>query len=210
MLVRLLLAAAVASALVPSVHAQGRYSGLTCKELWHERNAILARNGYCFKTRKAQAVFGKGCFAPFGKLSKAEEQEVQRIKSLEASKRCPTSAAASKADWRGLMERPVVVGGDPDFDACGSSGEVVGLDPSGDGFLSVRSRPDGKEIDRLFNGQFVYVCEDSGSWFGVVYPEPGHSPEECNVSTPWHTRMPYTRPCRYGWVFSKYVRVIAG
>ncbi len=109
---------------------------------------------------------------------------------------------------KGLIERPIVVGGDPDFDACGSSGEIVGLDPGGDGFVAVRSRPDGKEIDRLFNGQFVHVCEDSGSWLGIVYPKPGNA--ECNVSTPWNTKMPYTGPCRYGWVFSKYVRVTAG
>ena len=86
----------------------------------------------------------------------------------------------------------------------------MGLDPSGDGFLAVRSRPDGKEIDRLFNGQFVYVCEDSGRWFGIVYPEAGQDIEQCYVSTPWETRMPYTGPCRYGWVFSNYVRMTAG
>lgn len=181
----------------------------TCEELWQERNAIFARKGYCFKSPRAQAVFGKGCFAPYGELSRAEEAEVKRIKRLEASKKCSKQTAGDSVNWRRFIEHPIVVGGDPDFDACGSSGEIVGLDPSGDGFLSVRSRPNGKEIDRLFNGQFVYVCQDSGSWMGIVYPEPGQDTGECYVSTPWNTRMPYTGPCRYGWVFSKYVGVIA-
>ncbi len=79
----------IKSVLPPSVQAQGEYSGLTCQTLWHERNAILARKGYCFKTPRAQAVFGKACFAPFGKLSKAEAEEAKLISRLEALKHCP-------------------------------------------------------------------------------------------------------------------------
>ena len=132
---------------------------------------------------------------------------------LLAKKPKKAQAVFAEADWRRLIEQPIVIGGDPDFpdlDACGSSGEVVGLDPRGDGFLSVRSRPNGKEIDRLFNDQYVYICADSGNWMGIVYPESGQDPGECSVSTPWSTRKPYTGPCRYGWVFSKYIKLIAG
>jgi len=54
-------------------------------------------------------------------------------------------------------------GGEPDLDACGGSGEVVGLHSSGDGFLAVRSGPgtDYAEIDKIYQGQLVYFCDQS-------------------------------------------------
>ena len=78
---------------------------------------------------------------------------------------------------------PVFVGAEPDYDACPSTGTVMGLDPQGDGFLSVRSGPGGRayqEIDRVFNGQHVFICSQDGPWFAVVYTtERGLN---CNVS----------------------------
>ncbi|MGH0331193.1 hypothetical protein NKZ36_22885, partial [Sinorhizobium meliloti] len=66
---------------------------------------------------------------------------------------------------------PIVIEADPNFDACGGNGVIEGLDPSGDGFLAVRSGPDSKyaEIDRLYNGEEVYLCTTKGKWLGVVY-----------------------------------------
>ena len=37
---------------------------MSCEELWYARNRIYARNGYCFNTARARAVFGAGCFPP--------------------------------------------------------------------------------------------------------------------------------------------------
>jgi hypothetical protein len=62
---------------------------------------------------------------------------------------------------RPRIDVPIYVGGEVDFDACGSSGTVEGLNPRGDGFLSVRSGPGG-HFRELYNGQPVWICEERG------------------------------------------------
>jgi len=102
---------------------------------------------------------------------------------------------------------PVMAGGNAVESACSLRGEVVGLDPYGDGFLSVRSGPGGRqflETDRVFNGQSVAICEQRGSWLGVVYGAPGLN---CELDAPRSIRQPYTGPCRSGWVYSRYVHI---
>jgi hypothetical protein len=61
---------------------------LSCSELWYKRNEIYARNGYCFKTARAKAVFGRGCFPPFGSMSGWEKQRVNELQYWEARKGC--------------------------------------------------------------------------------------------------------------------------
>jgi hypothetical protein len=91
-----------------------------------------------------------------------------------------------------------------------SSGEVVGLDPYGDNFLSVRSGPGGppyREIDRLFSSDAVRVCDRKAPWFAVVYST--RKPQEsCDIGAKG-TRRPYMGPCQYGWVHSRYIKVNA-
>jgi hypothetical protein len=65
-----------------------------CEALWRARNAIFANKGYCFESTEGQAAFGRGCFPPFGKLTAAEEADVQRIRDVEAHQRCPAVPAA--------------------------------------------------------------------------------------------------------------------
>ena len=106
----------------------------------------------------------------------------------------------------------IMIGGEEDLDAC-SNGEVTGLDPSGDGFLSVRSGPGARpyrEIDRLSNGNEVYLCGSRGRWYAIVYHQSRKHHESCGVSTPWHKRRAYSGPCRYGWVHSQFIKVTAG
>jgi hypothetical protein len=121
------------------------------------------------------------------------------------------SVSQAPAQPAGRIDVPVMVGGEAEFDGCASVGQIVGLDPNGDGFLSVRSGPGGKpyrEIDRLYNGNQVFVCGDRGPWLAVVY---GPSRDgTCGVTTPWPVRQPYTGPCRSGWIHSRYVRIVAG
>lgn len=62
-----------------------------CEALWRARNAIFANKGYCFESPEGQSVFGKGCFPPYGKLTPAEEVDVQRIKDVEAHHQCPAT-----------------------------------------------------------------------------------------------------------------------
>lgn len=67
--------------------AQG-YREMSCSELWYARNAIYAEAGYCFKTRRARAVFGRRCYPPYGHLSRGERRRVNRIQHWEDVKGC--------------------------------------------------------------------------------------------------------------------------
>jgi len=102
---------------------------------------------------------------------------------------------------------PVYVGGEADYDACGSVGEVRGLNPNGDNFLAVRSGPGSKNkmLDKVFTGQSLYVCDEKGGWYGVVYGR-----GDCGVSSPIDMREPYSGPCRSGWVSARFVEIVAG
>ena len=117
------------------------------------------------------------------------------------------SAAAQDAPIHPQV--PVIIGGDTSLDACSSNGVVVGLDPNGDGFLAVKSGPglSYPRMDKLYNGEQIHICGETDSWFAVVYTR---ARRDCNVSTPWPIRLPYTGPCRSGWVFKRYVQVTAG
>ncbi|RCW24131.1 YARHG domain-containing protein [Ciceribacter lividus] len=59
------------------------YGRMSCDELWYERNAIYAAKGYCFKTDRVRSVFGRGCFPPFGKLTRSETRRVNLIEQWE-------------------------------------------------------------------------------------------------------------------------------
>lgn len=60
-----------------------------CESLWHQRNAIYARNGYCFRTERARAVFGPGCYPPYGELAPSERRQVNRLQAEEDALGCP-------------------------------------------------------------------------------------------------------------------------
>lgn len=44
---------------------------------------------------------------------------------------------------------------------------ITGLDPNGDGFLSLRIKPNGEEIGRLYNGNKVNILTTNGKWYKV-------------------------------------------
>lgn len=46
-------------------------------------------------------------------------------------------------------------------------GTVYGLDPHGDGFLSIRKYPNATEIGRLYNGDQVEILDRSGKWLKI-------------------------------------------
>lgn len=80
-----LLVVALAPAAWPGkAHAQG-----ICENLWFERNEIYARKGFCFKTARARATFGAGCFPPYGQLSGFERRRVEDIQAEENARGCP-------------------------------------------------------------------------------------------------------------------------
>ena len=119
---------------------------------------------------------------------------------------CCWPAVARKLD---AADMPIIIGGAVSAAACPGSGDVVGLDPQGDNFLSVRSGPGGggyREIDRIHSGQRLKICDMSGPWFAVVY-DPGHTADACDVDRAWTVRQAYSGPCRQGWVYSSYVEL---
>ena len=67
---------------------------------------------------------------------------------------------------------------------CAQSGRVVGLDPNGDNFLSVRTGPGTSfnEITRIYTNDRVSICARSGKWLKV-------------------------RGAASGWVYGRYVAV---
>lgn len=97
------------------------------------------------------------------------------------------------------------------LDACPSSGVVVGMNPKGDNYLSVRSGPSGnhREVDRLSSSEEVAVCDKSGDWLAVIYPRKVDS-SGCGVSEPVLTNRRYKGPCEQGWVHRRYIRITAG
>lgn len=46
-------------------------------------------------------------------------------------------------------------------------GIVYGLDPRGDGFLSIRKKPRSREIGRLYNGDMVEILGNHGKWYKI-------------------------------------------
>ncbi len=74
----------------PSVggYGCGGYRCMSCGELWYERNAIFARKGYCFQTRRAIRVFGPRCYPPYGRLNRWERDRVAEIRYWERVKGC--------------------------------------------------------------------------------------------------------------------------
>ncbi len=116
------------------------------------------------------------------------------------------SLGPALADDRG---KPVMVGGDADWDACGSSGVVANMKGVAGNFLAVRSGPGTgfAEVDRLSPAATVYLCAKDGDWWGVVYGTKG---QDCGVASPIATRQPYTGPCSSGWVKGRYIEITAG
>ena len=64
------------------------FSNMSCDDLWYARNQIYSTEGYCFKTARARAEFGRSCFPPYGKLSRYEQQQVNEIQNWEARYGC--------------------------------------------------------------------------------------------------------------------------
>jgi hypothetical protein len=81
-------AAAGAMLLAGNAPAQAQ-SRERCADLWQRRNSIYASFGYCFRTPRAIAAFGRGCFAPYGRLPPDAAREAARLQALEARLRCP-------------------------------------------------------------------------------------------------------------------------
>ncbi len=101
---------------------------------------------------------------------------------------------------------PVMEHATEDWDTCGQ-GQVHGLKSDGDGFLAVRTGPGSQfdKIDEVHNTDKVFLFDQHGDWFGVLY---GVEDIDCSPIT---GSKPAVRPgAKSGWVHRNWVRVIAG
>jgi len=102
---------------------------------------------------------------------------------------------------------PVMYGGDADADACAALGEIRGISKHGDGFVAIRNGAGSKYRmkDKIRkNGIRVTICDSHGKWIGIVYGE------DCGTSSPIAKKQPYKGQCKSGWVYEKFVELIAG
>ena len=103
------------------------------------------------------------------------------------------------------LDVEIIERADADFDTC-SLGQVTGLKVNGDGFLAVRSGPSSKfqKIDELYNGNKVWLFEERKGWYGVIY-----GVDELSCS-PIKKSRPLRKKGKKGWIYGKFVKVIAG
>lgn len=187
--------------------------GMTSAELRVARNEIFARHGYAFNSNDLRDHFSQySWYNPTGKnvtLSQVEQKNVAFIKSYEGDPALIRALQTQGGGFYVTPEVPVMIVREDDLDPC-AVGIISGLDPNGDGFLSVRSGPDADytEIDRLYNGDQVRLCDgDGGNWSGIVYVPRGE--QTCSTND-FDFTYPYQGTCSSGWIFGRYVSAIAG
>ena len=59
------------------------------------------------------------------------------------------------------------VSGTPSYGSDSKTGIVSGLRAGGDGFLAVRSKPKGRKLGELYNGDKVAILGQRGAWYKV-------------------------------------------
>ena len=103
------------------------------------------------------------------------------------------------------LEKPIMEIPEEDWDTC-AFGKVANLNPDGDNFLAVRSGPStaSEMIDKIFDGEQVWIFNDEGNWIGIVY---GADNIDC---PPVQSPREYQGPGKKGWVFKKFIKMLAG
>ena len=91
------------------------------------------------------------------------------------------------------------------LDTC-AFGQIAGLKADGDGFLAVRKGPgtNHDKIDELVNGDKLWLFEENNGWYGIVY---GVKELSCS---PVENDRPVQTNGKKGWVFGKWVDILAG
>jgi len=92
---------------------------------------------------------------------------------------------------------PVMVGGQVEFDACGSAAELAFLENEK---VKIYSAPDERSNirDLISKKILVSVCDSSNGWFGIVYSTDENI--RCGTGSPIKIRQAYEGPCNSGWV----------
>ncbi len=111
--------------------------------------------------------FPDGKYAPFA--TAAKEKLVAALKPAQKPRAVDVPQEPQPTDEPDTTQQPDIA--QTRANSCRHVGRVRGLNPNGDGFLSVRSGPssDYDELDRLFNGNTVSICSISNGWLHVKY-----------------------------------------
>jgi hypothetical protein len=118
-------------------------------------------------------------------------------------------STAAAAQYRPVVPVTILGARDGHEEITCGTGVVRRLDPRGDGFLAVKAGPGlaFDRIDRLFNGDPVYICGQRGEWLAVVYTR---ARQDCNLERAWPRTMAYTGPCRSGWAHGRWITAVSG
>ncbi|NCN28357.1 hypothetical protein GW915_12380 [bacterium] len=103
-----------------------------------------------------------------------------------------------------MPNRPVQWGGDPEFDACGGFGYVMGTT------VMITTTSNGRtEIKRVIPaGTKVTFCDSDDDFHGVLIHQEGVDCGGGNANVP--VRRSYDGPCESGWIMNNFLLMTAG
>jgi len=190
--------------------------GMDANELKVARNEIFARHGYSFNSIDLRNHFAQyDWYTPKDKsvsLSSIEQDNVAFIKKYESDPilRERLTVSAGGGAPQGVFVVPVVpvmIRREDNLDPC--SVGIVKFSNSDRNYVAVRSGPgeNYEEIDRLYIGDQVSLCDASDAWRGVVYTPKGI--DTCTWADIDFTYM-YQGTCSSGWILKDAIGAVAG
>lgn len=102
---------------------------------------------------------------------------------------------------------PVQLESTDGLDPC-SLGKVVDLGYDSSAMIFAGPSSDYDVVDYLNSDDLVWVCQEDGDSFGVIYSKEGE--QDCEVSNAQDFAVNYSGPCTAGWIKSEWVEIIAG
>lgn len=105
--------------------------------------------------------------------------------------------------------RPVMLYASDDLDPC-SLGKIAETGPDEAVMVFPGDSRDLDMVDTLTGGAQVWVCDvsEESDMVGIVYA--ADDTTDCELSSPLDADRPYLGPCRWGWIKSDLVEVVAG
>jgi hypothetical protein len=102
---------------------------------------------------------------------------------------------------------PVQLESQDALDPC-SLGKVVDLGADSSAMIFTGPSSDYDVVDYINSEDLVWVCQDEGGMFGVIYSKEGE--QDCEVATAQDFAVNYSGPCASGWIKSEWVEITAG
>lgn len=102
---------------------------------------------------------------------------------------------------------PVQLEAQDGLDPC-SLGKIVDLGHDSSAMILTGPSSDYDMVDFIVSDDLVWVCQEEGDMFGVIYSKDGE--QDCEVSSAQDFAVNYSGPCASGWIKSEWVEIIAG